>query len=244
MVTKYKKIFIQIVVYDEKFNNAIVRHSLDLKDEAIFRNSNPINVTFHGMKKFDLVNPVIGKLASQYRASKLTDYELTKKLLEQDKLQLRLDALKYWINKNDDDKNDGGGDDGTPGPPPPRTPQQVMDDITRRLDFLWGNSDDVSPDNTKEQNSKIIARKNQERFQNRQIREREREIINKRKSSLNFNFPDTPPYTPPRDDFLRYLQPSSSTPVQGDFSRYLQPSPRFLEPQEPREKSFLFSDGT
>ena len=244
MVTKYKKIFIQIVGYDEKFNNAIVRHSLDLKDEAIFRNSNPINVTFHGMKKFDLVNPVIGKLASQYRASKLTDYELTKKLLEQDKLQLRLDALKYGINENDDDKNDGGGDDGTPGPPPPRTPQQVMDDITRRLDFLWGNSDDVSPDNTKEQNSKIIARKNQERFQNRQIREREREIINKRKSSLNFNFPDTPPYTPPWDDFLRYLQPSSSTPVQGDFSRYLQPSPHFLEPQEPREKSFLFSDGT
>ena len=244
MVTKYKKIFIQIVGYDEKFNNAIVRHSLDLKDEAIFRNSNPINVTFHDMKKFDLVNPVIGKLASQYRASKLTDYELTKKLLEQDKLQLRLDALKYGINENDDDKNDGGGDDGTPGPPPPRTPQQVMDDITRRLDFLWGNSDDVSPDNTKEQNSKIIARKNQERFQNRQIREREWEIINKRKSSLNFNFPDTPPYTPPRDDFLRYLQPSSSTPVQGDFSRYLQPSPHFLEPQEPREKSFLFSDGT
>ena len=244
MVTKYKKIFIQIVGYDEKFNNAIVRHSLDLKDEAIFRNSNPINVTFHDMKKFDLVNPVIGKLASQYRASKLTDYELTKKLLEQDKLQLRLDALKYGINKNNDDKNDGGGDDGTPGPPPPRTPQQVMDGITRRLDFLWGNSDDVSPDNTKEQNSKIIARKNQERFQNRQIREREWEIINKRKSSLNFNFPDTPPYTPPRDDFLRYLQPSSSTPVQGDFSRYLQPSPHFLEPQEPREKSFLFSDGT
>ena len=125
-----------IVGYDEKFNNAIVRHSLDLKDEAIFCNPNPINATFHDMKKFDLVNPVIGKLASQYRASKLTDYELTKKLLEQDKLQLRLDALKYGINKNDDDKNDGGGDDGTPGPPPPRTPQQVMDDITRRLDFL------------------------------------------------------------------------------------------------------------
>ena len=35
-----------IVGYDEKFNNAIVRHSLDLKDEAIFCNPNPINVTF------------------------------------------------------------------------------------------------------------------------------------------------------------------------------------------------------
>ena len=33
-----------IVGYDEKFTNAIVRHSLDLKDEAIFRNPNPINV--------------------------------------------------------------------------------------------------------------------------------------------------------------------------------------------------------
>ena len=35
-----------IVGFDEKFNNAIVRYSLDLQDEAIFRNPNPINVTF------------------------------------------------------------------------------------------------------------------------------------------------------------------------------------------------------
>ena len=50
------------------------------------------------MKKFDLVNPVIGKLATQVKASKLTDYELTKKLLMQgeiDQLQNRLDKLKY-----------------------------------------------------------------------------------------------------------------------------------------------------
>ena len=175
-----------IVGYDEKFNNAIVRHSLDLKDQAIFRNPNPINVTFHDMKKFDLVNPVIGKLATQVKASKLTDYQLTKKLLEQDevdKLQLRLDALKYGVNKDeDDDENKGGGgggeggDDGMPGPgpPPPRTPQQEIDDIVRRLDILRGNTPDVSPDNTPAQNSRIIARQNQERFQNRQIKERQR----------------------------------------------------------------------
>ena len=74
---------------------------MNLKDEAIFRNPNQINVTFRDMKKFDLVNPVIGKLATQVRASKLTDYELTKKILNQGeiyKLQLRLDALKYGIN--------------------------------------------------------------------------------------------------------------------------------------------------
>ena len=128
------------------------------------------------MKRFDLVNPVIGKLATQVKASKLTDYQLTKKLLEQgkvDKLQLRLDVLNYGRNKNDDDDENrggrgggGGGDDGMPGkgPPPPRTPQQEMDDIVRRLDILRGNTPDVSPDNTAAQNSRIIARKNQENF--------------------------------------------------------------------------------
>ena len=151
-----------IVGYNEKFNNAIVRHALDRKDETIFRNPNPINVTFHDMNKFDLVNPVIGKLASQVRASKLTDYELTKKLLEQgeiDKLQLRLDALKYGINKDDDDDEDGGtgrgggrggGNDGMPGPNLRKNPQQEIDEITRRLNILRGNTPDVSPDNTRE----------------------------------------------------------------------------------------------
>ena len=100
-----------IVRCDEKINNAIVRHSLDLKDEAIFHNPNPINVTFHDMKKVDLVNPVIGKLATQVKASKLTDYQLTKNILQQggiDELQLRLDKLKYGLKKDDgdDDNND------------------------------------------------------------------------------------------------------------------------------------------
>ena len=122
------------------------------------------------MKKFDLVNPVIGKLASQVRASKLTDYQLTNKLLEQgeiDKLQLRFDALKYGINTDDDEDGEtgsgrggggnGGSDGGTPGPPPPKTPQQEMDEIAKRLNFIRGNTPDVSPDNTREQNSRIIA---------------------------------------------------------------------------------------
>ena len=103
---------IAVVGHDENFTNAIVRHSLDLKDESIFRNPNPINVTFHDMKKFDLVNPVIGKLASQVKASKLTDYELTKKILQKgevDDLQRRLGRLKYGVKKNDDD------DDNKPG---------------------------------------------------------------------------------------------------------------------------------
>ena len=76
------------------------------------------------MKKFDLVNPVIGKQATQNKASKLTDYQLTKKNLQQDKigeLQLRLDKLKYGVKKDDDDDNTRpggrGGGGGTPGSP-------------------------------------------------------------------------------------------------------------------------------
>ena len=110
---------------------------------------------------------MIGKLATQVNASKLTDYQLTKKLLERgqvDKLELRLDALKYGVNKDEDDHKNkggggggGGGDDGTagPGPPLPRTPQQEIDDIVRRLDILQGNTPEVSPDNTQAQNFKI-----------------------------------------------------------------------------------------
>ena len=200
--------------YDEKFNNAIFRHSLDLKDEAIFCNPNPINVTFHDMKKFNLVNLVIGKLAMQVKASKLTDYQLTKTILQQgeiDELQQRLDKLKYDVKKMmtmmmiiiiiiiiEGEVAVGGR---RPGPPdPPTTPQQEMDDIVRRLDYLRGNTPDVSPDNTREQNSRIIVRKNNKKFVNQQVKQRQREIsnlpkgiVNKRKSSMNFNFPETPP---------------------------------------------------
>ena len=45
----------------------------------MFSNPNPLNVTFRDVKKFDLVNQVIGKLATQVKASKLTDCEFTTK---------------------------------------------------------------------------------------------------------------------------------------------------------------------
>ena len=43
-----------IVGYDKKFDNAILRHALDLKNTAIFQNPNPLNVTFRDVKKFDM----------------------------------------------------------------------------------------------------------------------------------------------------------------------------------------------
>ena len=96
-------------------------------------------------------------------ALELTDYELTKKLLEQgeiDKLQLRFDALKYGINKDDNKDGgtgsgregggNGGSDSGTPGSRPPKIPQQEIDEITKRLNFSRGYTPDVSPDNARE----------------------------------------------------------------------------------------------
>ena len=86
-----------IVGYDGKFNNAIVRHTLDLKDSAIFRNPNPLNVTFRDVKKFDMTNPIIGKLAAQIKANKLSNEDLTKKILMQrevEKIKNKLAEIK------------------------------------------------------------------------------------------------------------------------------------------------------
>ena len=60
-------------------------------------------------------------------------------------------------------------------------------------------------------------------------------IINKRKSSINFNFPDTPPQTP--------FQRSNRREFDEDEEGF-PPAPHFLEPTSPREISFLFSDGS
>ena len=110
--------------HDEKFTNSIVRHALDLKDVAIFRNPNPLNVTFYDMKKFDQINPVIGKLAAQVKASKLSEQEVNQKLLdnfEADQLQARLDKLRYGGPDDSDDDDNKKGPGGTPGGTPVKT---------------------------------------------------------------------------------------------------------------------------
>ena len=80
--------------------------------------------------------------------------------------------------------------------------------------------------NTPAENSSRIAQANEERVQNRRLREREREISNiprgivkSKKSSMDINFPDTP----------------LATPYGGDFISH--------PPYSPRE-SFLFPDGS
>ena len=58
-----------VVGYDEKFNNAIVRHALDRIDASVMQNPNPLNLTFRDVKNFYMQNPIIGKIATQAKAS-------------------------------------------------------------------------------------------------------------------------------------------------------------------------------
>ena len=146
-----------IVGYDEKFNKAIVRHVLGLKNAGIFQNPNPPNLAFCDVKKSDLQNPKIGKLATQVTASKLTEDLSRKKTLMQNQIaniENRLEELKKPINISDNNDDDmgalggsggggrGGGDGSTPTRPPGR---DEFDELTRRLNRLRGNRPPLSP---------------------------------------------------------------------------------------------------
>ena len=84
---------------DEKFNNTVVRRALDLKNNDLFRNPQPISLLFNNVEKFHQQNPIIGKLATQINAiKKLSDEDLTKRqFLEGDinRTEDRLYRLKY-----------------------------------------------------------------------------------------------------------------------------------------------------
>ena len=65
------------------------------------------------------------------------------------------------MEKNDSGRDSGDGGDGGPGTSGSGllTPQQKMDEITRRPDKLLRNKNELSPYNTPAQNSAIIAHK-------------------------------------------------------------------------------------
>ena len=57
-------------LWHEKFNNAIVKYALDRKGASVMQNPNPLNLTFCDVKKFDMQNPIIDKIATQVKACK------------------------------------------------------------------------------------------------------------------------------------------------------------------------------
>ena len=75
-----------IVGWNEKLSNTNVRLVVDTKNAGIMQNPNQLNLTFCDLKKFDLQNPIIGKVASQVKASKSTEDQLIKDILMQDEI--------------------------------------------------------------------------------------------------------------------------------------------------------------
>ena len=104
----------------------------------------------------------------------------TKKNLQKgavDDLQSRLDRLKYGVKKMVMTTIISlGGSGGTPSPGPGLPKTQTINDLTQRLDRLCSNTEEVLPHNTPQQNSRIIAQKNNEKFLNRQINQRQKEL--------------------------------------------------------------------
>ena len=113
-----------------------------------------------------------------------------------------------------------------------------MEEITKRLDRLRGNTQDVSPYHTREENSRIIARKNNEKSLNQQIKQRQRElsklpkeIVNRRRSSINFRLPNRPSLTPQvQDEYWRDVE-------QNWLST---PTPTISSPPAPPQSTSLF----
>ena len=58
---------------DGKFNDALVRHVLDEKNEGVFDSYTPANVTFKDAKKFDVQNTIIGNIISQINANQIEE---------------------------------------------------------------------------------------------------------------------------------------------------------------------------
>ena len=96
---------------DEKFNNAVIRHVLDLKSDSVFRNPQPISLLFNDVQKFHQQNSIIGKLATQIKKSKLTDEEITKRQFLKGEIAKIEDRLYNLKNRNTNDKYDDDDDD-------------------------------------------------------------------------------------------------------------------------------------
>ena len=109
----------------------LVRHVLDEKNKGVFDSSTPFSVTFKGVKKFDVQNPVIGNIISQVNANQIE--EGVKELFgraEDEKIRRRLEPLRELDNED----GGGGGPDCQP-PPPPLTPQRLPSSTSFSANF-------------------------------------------------------------------------------------------------------------
>ena len=126
-----------IVGSNENFNNAVVQEALDLKNDGVFQNPNPLTVAFRDIKKFDAQNPIIGKLATEIKASKVTEEQLTNNILIKDeiaKIENRLDELRRFNNRNN--RKGSGGNGGNAGFLPDQDDDDEYEALMKKLENL------------------------------------------------------------------------------------------------------------
>ena len=136
---------------DEKFNNAVVRRVLDLKNAGLFQNPEPINLVFNDVKKFDQQNPIIGKLAKQIKASKLTNEQITKNQFMKGEIAKIEDGL-FNLKRRDNVKKDDGDDE---PPPPPSGGSSAPPMREAEMDPAFRRSA-AAPDETKKDYKKMF----------------------------------------------------------------------------------------
>ena len=80
------------------------------------QNPNPLNLTFRDVKKIDMQSPIIGKIATKVKVSKLTEDKLTRRILMQiSDIANRLEKSKRPIRRDSDDGGGGGSGGGDGG---------------------------------------------------------------------------------------------------------------------------------
>ena len=94
-----------------KFNDVNARCALDLKILSVLKKSNPLDVVYKDITKFDMLNLIIGSLLTQIESAKLTDKTLDAFLskfpfLKDFEIAEKLKQLRDFKKKNNDDDDD------------------------------------------------------------------------------------------------------------------------------------------
>ena len=160
-------------------NNASFRQRLDPISKNILRRQNPLDLVFEDISTFDAENRIVGRLLREIDIKKKqSDSDFIKSLPshpgKEFEIQKRLDNLRVIENNNNNDNNNNNNNNNDNN----RGNSNLFDigDIPsspKLEDFIGGG---LSPFNTPAQNSAIIAQQNQDIFQNRLERERQREL--------------------------------------------------------------------
>ena len=94
-----------------KFNDVNARCALDLKILSVLKKSNPLDVVYKDITKFDMLNLIIGSLLMEIESAKLTDETLGEFLskfpfLKDFEIAEKLKQLRDFKKKNNDDDDD------------------------------------------------------------------------------------------------------------------------------------------